>query len=127
MLEITSHRVIAISQTHYIQDLPKIDPSTYLADGLVRCGKDLRFSMRKFAGAIIWIRRTRHEVGINITKIATEAASECRDGDLDAKFIVFIANQLDSCRITIAQRITHLKGPDLLHPLSTGGIPNEFD
>ena len=86
-LEVDVRHLISISQIHYIDAIPKINPDQYAEQGMVRNMSDCRAALRQAPGAWIWDRQTRHVVGFNVTRIATDAVSACLIGDLEIKII----------------------------------------
>ena len=44
--------------------------------------------MRQVLGALIWLHRTRPDIGFDITKIATDSAAACEDVDISLETLM---------------------------------------
>ena len=87
-LERSEDMSVWISQTHYIDDMPKMNLSDCLSDhGQIIDVKQYRTAVKQALGSLIWIHQTRPDIGFNITKLATDAVKSCTSGDLARKLI----------------------------------------
>lgn len=73
---------IHLPQIQYAKELQKVDLGQFAQQGEILNAQKLWAAIRHVSGSLIWLRRTRPDIGFDITKIAPDSGSACADADL---------------------------------------------
>ena len=63
--------------------MQKVDVDQFVQHGGILIAQKLRTALRPIPGALIWLHRTRLDIGFDIAKIATDSVQAC--GDVEAE------------------------------------------
>ena len=71
---------MVLSQETYVDELPLMDISCYVAQNGLKNQGELKSTSRQGLGLLIWAHQTRPDVGFLITKLATDMIHACGNG-----------------------------------------------
>ena len=69
----------------YAGELPFMDISEYIASRGITNSTMLKSTFKQGLGALIWLHRTRPDIGFTITQIATHIAEACESPEKSKK------------------------------------------
>ena len=78
LIETNATGAVILSQSPYIDELPKMDVESCISGATICNPTDLRSTFRQGIGALIWTHQTRPDIGFTITQLSTSSVSACK-------------------------------------------------